>query len=89
VKQSTFLPRLAAYCVGLPVLLVLYLFTRNILSTTVGMPLLIGAIFAAIWAQAKIRKTHPQDFKLREEWIAFGLFLVTVAAVSLFILKPL
>jgi hypothetical protein len=52
------------------------------------MPLLIGAIFAAIWVQAKIRKTYPQDFKLREEWVAFGVFIVTVVAISIVILKP-
>lgn len=87
MKQSSFLPRLGGYFVGLPVLLVLSLFSRGIITRQLMMPLLAAAILGAIWGQAKIRKSYPQDFKLREEWLAFGLFLVVVVGAALFVLR--
>ncbi|SNC66361.1 hypothetical protein SAMN06265337_1585 [Hymenobacter gelipurpurascens] len=87
MKQSAFLPRLGAYFVGLPVLLVIYLFSRSIITMQVMMPLFAAALFAAIWGQAKIRKSYPQDFKLREEWMAFGIFVVVVIGAAIIMLR--
>jgi hypothetical protein len=87
MKQSSFLPRLGAYCVGLPVLLVLFLFSRGIITRQLMMPLIAAAVLGAIWGQAKIRKTYPQDFKLREEWQAFGVFLVVVIGAAFLMLR--
>lgn len=87
MKPSSFLPRLGAYFVGLPVLLVLFLFSRGIITRQLMMPLMAAVILGAIWSQAKIRKTYPQDFKLREEWVAFGTFLVVVIGAAFFMLR--
>ena len=87
MNQSTFLPRLAAYCMGLPVLLVIGLFSRGLISTQVMMPLGAAALFASIWGQARIRRSYPQDFSQREEWLAFGIFLLLVGVGALLVVK--
>ncbi|WP_157530525.1 hypothetical protein [Hymenobacter norwichensis] len=87
MNQSTFLPRLAAYCMGLPVLLVLYLFTRGHVSMQVMFPLFVVGLFIAIGGQARIRRSYPQDFRKREEWLAFGVFLVLVVIGTLLVVK--
>lgn len=87
MKQSAFLPRLGAYFVGLPVLLVIYLFSRGVITLQIMMPLFAAALFGAIWGQAKIRKSYPQNFKLREEWIAFGIFLMVVISAAFVMLR--
>ncbi|UOG76494.1 hypothetical protein MTX78_07810 [Hymenobacter tibetensis] len=86
MNQSTFLPRLAAYCIGLPVVVILYLSSQSIISREVMLPLVAVALFVAIWGQARIRRSYPQDFSQRVEWQAFGVFLVLViiGAVSIF-----
>jgi hypothetical protein len=87
MKQSTFLPRLGAYCAGLPVLLIIGLFSRRVLPLPILTPLLIVALFASIWGQARIRRTYPQDFSQRGEWAAFGVFLLFVTAGALLVVK--
>ena len=87
MNQSAFFPRLAAYCMGLPVLLVIGLFSRGLLSMQVMMPLGAVALFASIWGQARIRRSYPQDFSQRLEWVAFGIFLLLVAIGTLLIVK--
>ncbi|MBO0356333.1 hypothetical protein J0X19_00110 [Hymenobacter sp. BT186] len=87
MNQSTFLPRLAAYCMGLPVLFVLYLFTRGHVSMQVMFPLFVVGLFVAIGGQARIRRSYPQDFSKREEWLALGVFSVVVVIGALLVVK--
>jgi uncharacterized membrane protein YphA (DoxX/SURF4 family) len=87
MNQSAFLPRLAAYCLGLPVLVVIGLFSRRLLSIQIMMLLGAVALFGSIWGQARIRRSYPQDFSKREEWLAFGVFLVLVAIGALLVVK--
>jgi hypothetical protein len=87
MNQSAFFPRLAAYCLGLPVLLVIYLFSRGIVSMPAMLPLFAVALLAGIWGQARIRRSYPQDFSQRVEWIACAVFLVLVLTAGLFMVK--
>ncbi|HEX8427610.1 hypothetical protein [Hymenobacter sp.] len=83
MKSAAFLPRLAAYFVGLPVLVVIYLIPH--LSTQVFLPLFVVALFVGIGGQARIRQSYPQDFSKREEWVACGIFaLLGLAALLSF-----
>lgn len=87
MKSNTFFPRLAAYFVALPVLLVIYLSSHGIMPTQMMLPLLAVTLIAAIWGRARIRRSYPQNFGRREEWVAFGIFLLLVVAGVLFVVK--
>jgi len=83
MPSTLFTARLLGYLVGLVPLGVLLLLFRQTIPQPIGLGLVAAGFMGSIWLQQRARARFPYNFKDRAEWLALGIYAVSVSAILL------